>query len=106
MEHERRVSPLHYSLMESVPTFGGAEKSFAIVNLSFTAAMFMASQNWQFILPGIVTHLLLVWMTKRDPLTRVIYFRYVRQGRRYDPWPRGRQGLNARPRGFCRGVLC
>lgn len=106
MESELRVSPLHSSLMESVPTFAGAEKSFAVVNISFSAAMVMAAQAWQFILPGLLVHFLLVAMTKRDPLTRVIYFRYVRQGRRYDPWPRERQKLNARPRGFCRGVSC
>lgn len=105
-ERERRVNPLHYSLMESVPTFAGAEKSFALVNLSFTAAMVMASQTWQFFVPGVIAHVLLVWMTKRDPLTRVIYFRYVRQGSRYDPWPRTRQNLNSRPRGFARGALC
>ncbi len=106
METEPRISPLHYSLMESVPTFAGAEKSFAIVNISFTAAMVMAAQAWQFVLPGLIAHALLAWLTKRDPLMRVIYFRYVRQGARYDPWPRERQKLNARPKGFCRGAPC
>lgn len=103
---ELRTSPLHLSLMDTVPIFMGAEKSLAVANLSITMAFVMAAQVWQWLLVGPVVHAFLVWLTKRDPLTRMIYIRYMRQGNRYDPWPRDGHQLNPRPRGFCQGVLC
>lgn len=103
---EARVSPLHYSLMETVPTFAGAEKSLAVANIAFTLAFVMAAQIWQWALVGPVIHVLLVWLTKRDPLTRKIYIRYRRQGLVYDPWPRAGTQFNPRPQGFCQGALC
>lgn len=103
---DSRCNPLHYSLMETVPLLAGAEKSLAAANLAFTLAFVMAAQVWQWILMGPIIHLFLVWLTKKDPLSRKIYIRYMRQGKRYDPWPHEGRQFNPRPDGFCRGVLC
>lgn len=92
--------------METVPTLAGAEKSLAAANLAITLAFVMAVGIWQWALVGPVVHAFLVWLTKRDPLSRKIYIRYRRQGDRYDPWPATGGQFNPRPRGFCQGVLC
>lgn len=100
-----RISPLHASLNETVQIMAGAEKSLAAANLAFTLAFVMAARVYWWAIAGAVIHMFLVWLTKRDPLTRKIYVRYRRQGLTYDPWPSRWQRRNVRPAGFSAGAL-
>lgn len=104
MEYQPRSTAVHKSLHE-VKTIGGVEDKLAILNVTFTAAFVMGMTMWQLIPVGIMAHLFLAWLTKKDPWTRKVYMRYSVQADMYDPWPHAVQKRGHRPVGFARGAL-
>lgn len=84
----------------------GVERSLAILNGTLTMCL-VSKAGFLFLLVGGAVHVILRQVTKKDPRFRVIYQRFIGQGKRYDPWPQAAKGVrNARPPGFDRGGLC
>lgn len=105
MSYEPRQTVVHRSLLE-VKTLGGVEDRLAILNGTLTLAIMMGLRIYLYAVAGIFLHVLLRYITRRDPFTRRIYMRYNRQWDIYDPWPHKRQRHHLRPEGFGRGMLC
>lgn len=100
-----RKSRFYPSLTE-VQMIGGVERSFAILNGTLTLMLVMRSGFWGFLLMGITFHVILRSVTRNDPLIRLVYQRFIKQGHRYDPWPSAAKSANQRPEGFDPGGLC
>lgn len=77
-----------------------------ILNATITAAVVMGFGLFIWVGIAVFAHIVLVWMTKKDPMMRKIYIRYRRQSFCYDPWPQAVQQENLRPYGYDRGNLC
>lgn len=103
--HELRHNAVHSSLME-VRTLGGVEHGLAVLNGTFAAVFIMGLKSMVWLPAAILFHILLMVLTKRDPMFRQVYRRYATQGHRYDPWPMSGESRNARPQGWGRGTLC
>lgn len=101
----RRTTPIHTSLTE-VPTLGGVEYPLAIFNGTVSMVFLMGMNMPWFIIVGIIVHVLLSHITKRDPHIRKIYQKYITQGWRYDPWPSPEPGRHPRPDGFAPLEMC
>lgn len=102
---ERRVTPVYVSLLE-VKTIGGVEARMAILNGTMAAALTFGMNTPWFIPIAVVTHIMLRWLTRKDPHVITIYMQYRLLGAVYDPWPKRRQRTNLRPKGFGQGALC
>jgi len=105
MDYEPRVTAVHKSLLET-KTFMGVEARMAILNWTMVAAITMAIESVVVLLSGVVMHMLLRWLTKKDIHLMAIYRRFNLLGHVYDPWPHARIKMNGRPKGFGRGMLC
>lgn len=78
-----------------------------ILNAIFAVAVCFASRTFYYVIVAVLVHLLLVWMTKRDPQWRNVYIAYNRHGDRYDPGVRARVSARGqRPYGFGRSWPC
>lgn len=99
-----RASAVHKSLLE-IKTLGGVEKRMAIANGTMAAAMTMGTNQPGFLVLAIGVHFFLMWLTKKDPFTVMIYMRYALMGDIYDPWPRRTMKRNQRPDGFGKNLL-
>jgi type IV secretion system protein TrbD len=84
----------------------GVEWGFALVNGILAYNMVMNLKIWWFIAISVLIHMVLRFVSKRDPMMRQVYIRYNRQHDRYDPWPRVKQRYNHRPDGMGKGMLC
>ena len=104
MEYEPRASTVHKSLLE-IKTLGGVEKRMAILNGTMAAALTMGTSQPAFIALAVIVHFFLMWLTKKDPFTIMIYTRYALMGDIYDPWPRRKSKRNQRPEGFGKNLL-
>lgn len=83
----------------------GVDHKLAMLNM-IAAAEFVLILGMPWMAPGfLVSHLVLAYATKRDPMIRPVYMRYMKQKDRYEPWPRT-SGANQRPIGWGRGFLC
>jgi type IV secretion system protein VirB3 len=96
---------VHPSLLE-VKTLAGVEDRLAILNATFALAIAMGLELWLWLPCAVFIHLLFARMTRRDPCLMRVYAAFVRQGDRYDPWPRVGRARNRRPPGFGRDLLC
>lgn len=103
--YESRATPVHRSLLE-YKTIGGVESRMAILNGTVAAAITLGTETLLYIPVAMVLHMMLRWLTKKDPHLIMIYMRYRLLGDVYDPWVRRSTKTNARPKGFSRGVLC
>jgi len=103
--YQPRSTPIHHSLME-IKTIAGVERRIAIVNVTIAAALTMAMHVWGYVVAAVLLHVVLAYLTKRDPFLRLIYIRYNTQADTYDPWPHAVQRTGHRPYGFGRGALC
>ncbi|WP_322101806.1 VirB3 family type IV secretion system protein [Paraburkholderia sp. J41] len=74
---------------------------FAIV-ITFAAGL---RNGWVLLAVG-VTHPVLWLAVRRDPDQIRCYVKYSRQGDYYEPRALLRQKINARPKGFARGMPC
>lgn len=102
---ERRVSPLHQSLVEPL-LIAGVEKPFAIVNATLSIALVGDLHMFGWLPIAVLAHLILRRITLGDPFTRQIYVKYNRQADSYDPWPHVRTQRGRRPLGFGRAMAC
>jgi type IV secretory pathway TrbD component len=105
LEYERRMTKVHKSLME-IKTMGGVERNLFILNLTAFGIFVMGLHMIAFIAISVISHYVLVKVTKKDPFTRLIYLHFSKQCDRYDPWPHAVQKRNLRPEGYGRGALC
>lgn len=105
MEYEPRVTTVHKSLLET-KTFMGVESRMAIGLWTIIAALTMGLESVIVLLAGILLHMILRWLTKKDHHLMAIYHRFNLLGLVYDPWPHARIKMNGRPKGFGRGLLC
>jgi type IV secretory pathway TrbD component len=103
--YQPRRTPVHRSLME-MKTIAGVERRIAIANITIAAALTMAMHMWAYVAAAAMLHVVLAYMTKREPFLRLFYIRYNRQHDMYDPWPHAVQRSGHRPHGFGRGTLC
>lgn len=104
MSYEQRATVVHKSLLE-IKTLGGVEKRMAIMNGTLAAALTMGSYQPGFLALGVFLHFILMWLTKKDPFTIMVYMRYAMMGEIYDPWPKRTMKRNARPEGFGKNLL-
>jgi len=88
-----------------IKTVGGVEKRMAIANGTMAAALTMGSEQPYFLGLAIAIHFFLMWLTKKDPFTILVYKRYAVMGDVYDPWPKRTMKRNARPAGFGKNIL-
>lgn len=105
MEYQPRVTTVHKSLLEA-KHIGGVEKEIAVFNGTVAFAVCFGTQSFYYLPVAILIHMLVRWLTKRDPHFRKIYLRFSVLGRTYDPWPRRKLATNERPEGFSKGTLC
>lgn len=105
MTYEARATVVHKSLLET-KTFLGVEARLAILNWTMVAALTMALESLVLVMVGLLIHMLLRWLTKKDIHLMAIYRRFNLLGLVYDPWPHARIKMNGRPKGFGRGNLC
>jgi len=101
----RRATPIHHSLME-IRTLGGVEHGLAVLNGTIAAVFVMGLKSPFWLPAAVIFHIALMVLTKRDPLFRQIYRRYMTQGHRYDPWPMSGGSRYPRPDGWGKGTLC
>lgn len=104
-EYEPRWNRIHRCLNE-VKSLAGAERGLVVANTTIAAASVMGFTTFYWLPFAFLIHIFLVWLFKRDPMTRLIYIRYNGQADKYDPWPHADTEVNARPEGFERGNLC
>lgn len=100
-----RATPVHKSLLEP-KLMGGVEHRLAILNGTMFAAMIMGLESLWVVPIGVLSHMVLRWLTKKDAHIVRIYGQYRILGDIYDPWVRRNLRTNMRPKGFSRGVLC
>lgn len=105
MEYQPRATPVHRSLLEQ-KTIGGVESRMAILNGTLAAALTFGMMTVYFLPFAVLLHLVLRWITKKDAKLIEIYTRYRIFGEVYDPWPKAVMRVNARPKGFAKGLLC
>ena len=100
-----RRTRIYRSLME-IKTIGGVERGLAIMNATIAVALTIGLHVWGYVIAAIGLHMILAYLTKRDPYMRLVYIRYNTQAHVYDPWPHAVQRRGQRPHGFGRGSLC
>ena len=100
-----RTTPGHQAMLE-VKSAAGAEFAPTVANLTVCLIMLMGPNFYWWPLLACFVQKLLQWMFRRDPHLGLIFLRYMREGDRYDPWPRANQLLNKRPMGAARDLLC
>lgn len=105
MNHIPRATRVYRCLNEVKSTAGG-ERGLVIANTTLAAATVMAFKSFWWLPVAFAIHIFLVWLYKKDPMSRLIYIRYNSQTDRYDPWPNVETEVNARPDGFDKGNLC
>lgn len=95
-----------YRCLNEVKSLAGGERGLVIANVTLGAATVMGFKTFLWLPFAFFIHLFLVWMYKKDPMSRLIYIRYNSQTDRYDPWPQDDTEVNSRPEGFDKGNLC
>jgi type IV secretory pathway TrbD component len=105
---DERLSPV-YTVLHEPMMLMGVERVLAIFNATMTLAL-VVGMHLLFMVPiGLVVHLLLRYMNKRDPQASAVYQRYYKQVDHYDPWARPgeyRFEQARRPKGFGRAMAC
>ena len=104
-DYEPRWTPVHKSLLE-IKTIAGVESRMAILNWTMAVAITFGMNTLYFLPAALLMHMLLRWLTRKDPHLIRIYSQYRVFGDVYDPWPRRKVKTNARPKGFGKGMLC
>jgi type IV secretion system protein TrbD len=88
-------------------TMGGADRPLAIFNGTITALLCYTSMSPWFLGVGFVVHILLRWLTVRDPWWRQILIVYNRYGDVYEPDPSIKFSARyKRPYGFDNDLSC
>lgn len=95
-----------YRCLNEVKSLAGAERGLVIANTTIAAATVMGFKSLLWLPVAFAIHVFLVWLYKKDPMSRLIYIRYNSQTDHYDPWPQSGTEVNARPEGFDKGNLC
>ncbi|MHB8409455.1 MAG: VirB3 family type IV secretion system protein [Acidiferrobacterales bacterium] len=90
--------PFHRSLIGTRELWG-VEYSLAVINLTVALAAVIAEHAWWWIGVAMGVHALLRRLYRIDPDVRNVYARFMKQGHRYEPWPR-EGARNRRPKGF------
>ncbi|MBF4990992.1 VirB3 family type IV secretion system protein [Methylophilus sp. QUAN] len=95
-----------YRCLNEVKSVAGGERGLVIVNWTIAGATVMGLKTLWWLPAAFFIQIFLVWMYKKDPMSRLIYIRYNSQTDRYDPWPHADTEVNSRPDGFDKGNLC
>lgn len=95
-----------YRCLNEVKSLAGGERGLVISNTTLAAATVMAFKSFLWLPIAVGIQAFLVWLYKKDPMSRLIYIRYNAQADRYDPWPSADTEVNSRPDGFDKGNLC
>lgn len=94
-DYSSRSTPIHRSLME-VKSTAGAEFIPTLINFTLLGVMVMGPRFYWWPVVTWVIQKVLKWMFASDPQKSLVVSRYLREGDRYDPWPRP-DSRNKRP---------
>lgn len=104
MSYQPRYNPIHQSLLQ-VKMIAGVEIRFVVPLWAVVIAFVFVFHYFTMLFVGIVAHLFLVWLFKKDANIMDVYFNYTRQADVYDPWPHA-ASKQKRPDGFGKDLLC
>jgi type IV secretion system protein TrbD len=82
-DREGLISLVHQSLVQP-QLMGGIPKRAAILNGTITACLVQGTKIWWLIGVGLVLHVLMYWMTQRDPEWMAVSMRYWKTARYFD----------------------
>ncbi|MGF6411502.1 type IV secretory pathway TrbD component [Paraburkholderia sp. MM5482-R2] len=84
----------------------GIDRKWCIAQGAIVITFAAGLRNGWVLLAVLVTHPVLWLAVRRDPDQIRCYAKYSRQGDYYEPRQLLRQKINARPKGFARGMPC
>lgn len=80
-----RTSVVHKSLIGKRRVMG-VPFPYAVMNFAGIFAVAWLFQSWPIAAIAIVNFMVMRMIFRKEPSTVEIYFRYIRQGERYEPW--------------------
>ncbi|WP_342335254.1 VirB3 family type IV secretion system protein [Burkholderia pseudomallei] len=84
----------------------GIDRRWCIAEVAIVITFAAGMRNAWVLLAVLVTHPVLWLAVRRDPDQIRCYTKYSHQGDYYEPRQQLRQKVNARPKGFARGLPC
>ncbi|NIF78119.1 type VI secretion protein [Paraburkholderia sp. Cy-641] len=84
----------------------GIDRKWCIAQGAIVITFAAGLRNGWVLLAVLLTHPVLWLAARRDPDQIRCYVKYSRQGDYYEPRQLLRQKINARPKGFARGIPC
>ncbi|MDN7669325.1 MULTISPECIES: VirB3 family type IV secretion system protein [Burkholderia] len=96
---------IHKTMLEQFLLLG-IDRKWCIAQCAIVITFAAGMRTWWVLLAVLVTHPVLWLAVRRDPDQIRCYTRYSRQGDYYEPRQLLRQKVNARPKGFARGMPC
>lgn len=100
-----RTTQVHSCLLE-IKSAGGAEFQPVVMNITLALIMLIGPELMWWPIISYFIHKFLQWLFGRDPHLSRIFFKYMREGDYYDPWPMAGQRMSRRPVNAGRDLLC